>query len=42
MFPVTVGEKLTLMEQLAPAASEEPQLSVSAKLALTEIANKSF
>jgi hypothetical protein len=42
MFPVTVGEKLTLMEQLAPVANEEPQLSVSAKFALTDIANKSF
>ena len=41
MFPVVVGEKLTLMVQLAPAPSGEAQLSVSAKFAVTDIANKS-
>jgi hypothetical protein len=37
-----VGEKLTLMVQPAPAATEEPQLSVSTKSASTEIARRSF
>ena len=31
LVPVVVGVKVTLIEQLAPAASEFPQLSVCAK-----------
>jgi len=36
-LPVVLGTRVTLMAQLAPAASVEPQVSVSAKFALTAI-----
>ena len=42
IFPVVIGEKTTLIEQLDPAARDAPQLFVWAKLASTAIANRSF
>jgi hypothetical protein len=38
LFPRTVGEKLTLMVQFAPPASDVPQLLVCAKFPVTVIA----